>query len=150
VVLGFVNDDPRHAVMLGMLNSSAKPAVLQPKDTNHEKGFVTREKLKLWFNDEKKIIEISTQGGNSILLDEDQKQISIKDQNGNEITMSKDGIVIKSVKDITLDGASGKIGISGKELEASGSTTAKVKGSSSAEISSGGSTTVKGSTVMIN
>lgn len=150
VVLGFINDDPRHAVMLGMVNSSAKPAVLQPKDTNHEKGFVTREKMKLWFNDEKKIIEISTPGGNSLQMDEDQKQISIKDQNGNEITMSKDGIVIKSVKDITLDGASGKIGISGKELEASGSTTAKVKGSSSAEFSSGGSTTVKGSTVAIN
>ncbi len=150
VVLGFVNDDPRHAVMLGMLNSSAKPAVLQAKDTNHEKGFVTREKMKVWFNDEKKIIEISTPGGNSIQLDEDQKQISIKDQNGNEITMSKDGIVIKSVKDITLDGASGKIGLSGKEFEASGSTTATVKGSSSAEISSSGSTTVKGSSVAIN
>ena len=150
VVLGFINDDPRHAVMLGMLNSSAKPAVLQAKDTNHEKGFVTREKMKIWFNDEKKIIEIATPGGNSLQLDEDQKQISIKDQNGNEITMSKDGIVIKSVKDITLDGASGKIGISGKELEASGSTTAKVKGSSSAEISSSGTTTVKGSSVMIN
>lgn len=150
VILGFINDDPRHAVMLGMLNSSAKPAVLAAKDTNYEKGFVTKKKMKLWFNDEKKIIEIATPGGNSIQLDEDKKQISIKDQNGNEITMSKDGITIKSVKDITLDGASGKIGINGKELEASGSTTAKVKGNSSAEISSGGSTTVKGSSVMIN
>ena len=150
VITGFVNDDPRHAVILGMLNSSAKPAVLQPKDTNHEKGFVTREKMKVWFNDEKKIIEISTPGGNKLMLDEDQKQISIKDQNGNEFTMSKDGIVIKSVKDITLDAASGKAGISAKEFEASATTTATLKGSSSAEISSGGSTTVKGSTVMIN
>lgn len=150
VVLGFINDDPRHAVLLGMLNSSSKPAVLQAKDTNHEKGIVTREKLKLWFNDEKKIIEIATPGGNTIQLDEDKKKIAIKDQNGNEITMSEDGITIKSIKDLTLDAASGKITISGKELEASGSTTAKVKGSSSAEISSGGSMTVKGSSVMIN
>ncbi|GEO11932.1 type VI secretion system tip protein VgrG [Segetibacter aerophilus] len=150
VVLGFINDDPRHAVILGMLNSSAKPAVIQAKDTNHEKGFVTREKMTIWFNDEKKTIEISTPAGNSIKLDEDGKQIALKDQHGNEITMSKDGITIKSIKDLTLDAASGKIGISGKELEASGSTTAKVKGSSSAEISSSGSTTVKGSSVMIN
>lgn len=150
VVLGFINDDPRHAVLLGMLNSSSKPAVLQAKDTNHEKGFVTREKLKLWFNDEKKIIEITTPAGNSIKLDEDKKKIAIKDQNGNEITMSEDGITIKSIKDMTLDAASGKITISGKELDASGSTTAKIKGSSSAEISSGGATTVKGSSVMIN
>jgi Rhs element Vgr protein len=150
VVLGFINDDPRHAVLLGMVNSSSKPAVIQAKDTNHEKGFVTRGKLKVWFNDEKKVIEISTPGGNSIQLDEDNKKVAIKDQNGNEITMSDAGITIKSSKDLTLDAASGKISISGKELEASGSTTAKVKGNSSAEISSGGSTTVKGSTVMIN
>lgn len=150
VITGFINDDPRYAVILGMLNSSAKPAVLQPKDTNYEKGFVTKKKMKLWFNDEKIIIEIATPNGNSIQLDEDQKQISIKDQNGNEFTMSKDGITIKSVKDITLDAASGKAGISAKEFEATGSTTATVKGNSSAEISSGGSTTVKGSTVMIN
>jgi len=150
VVLGFINDDPRHAVILGMLNSSAKPAVLQPKDTNHEKGFVTREKMKIWFNDEKKIIEIATPSGNTISLDEDQKAIAIKDQNGNEITMNEDGITIKSIKDFTLEAATGKIGISGKEVEASGSTTAKIKGNSSAEISSSGSTTVKGSAVMIN
>jgi uncharacterized protein involved in type VI secretion and phage assembly len=136
--------------LLGMLNSSSKPAVLQAKDTNHEKGFVTREKMKLWFNDEKKIIEIATPAGNSIQLDEDGKKIAIKDQNGNEITMSKDGITIKSIKDMTLDAASGKITINGKEVEATGSTTAKLKGNSSAEISSSGSTTVKGSTVMIN
>lgn len=150
VILGFINDDPRHAVLLGMLNSSSKPAVLQAKDTNHEKGFITREKLKLWFNDEKKIIEIATPGGNTIQLDEDKKKIAIVDQNGNEMTLSEEGITIKSAKDLTLDAASGKITISGKELEASGSTTTKVKGNSSAEISSGGSTTVKGSTVMIN
>src|ERR1043165_3876903 len=150
VIVGFINNDPRHAVLLGMVNSSAKPAVMPAKDTNHEKGFVTREKMKLWFNDEKKVVEIATPAGNSFTMSEDQKQISLKDQNGNEITLSKDGIVIKSVKDITLDGASGKIGISGKELEAAGTTTATVKGNSSAEISSSGSTTVKGSTVMIN
>ena len=150
VIVGFINDDPRHPVILGMVNSSAKPAVIKAKDTNHEKGFVTREKMKLWFDDEKKVIQLLTPGGNSLELNEDKKSISIKDQNGNEITMSEDGIVIKSVKDITLDGASGKIGISGKEFEASGSTTATVKGSSSAEVSSSGTTTLKGSSVMIN
>lgn len=150
VIVGFINDDPRYPVILGMVNSSAKPAVLKAKDTNHEKGFVTREKMKLWFDDEKKIIQLLTPGGNSLEMDEDQKTVSIKDQNGNEITMSEDGIVIKSVKDITIEGPSGKVGISGKEFEASGSTGATVKGSSSAEVSSSGTTTLKGSSVMIN
>jgi Rhs element Vgr protein len=150
VVLGFINGDPRQAVLLGMLNSSAKPAVLKAKDTNHEKGIVSREKMKVWFNDEKKILEISTPAGYSIKLDEDGKKMSLKDEHGNEITMSKDGIVIKSVKDIKLDAASGKVEVSAKDFEASGSASAKIKGSGSAEISSGGSTTVKGGTVMIN
>jgi len=150
VITGFINDDPRHAVILGMLNSSAKPAVLQPKDTNYERGLVTDKQMKLWFDDDKLTIQISTSDNNIIQLDDKQKQISIKDLNGNEITMSKDGITLKSVKDITLDASSGKAGISAQQFEASGSTTATVKGSSSAEISSSGSTTVKGTTVMIN
>ncbi|MBL7718432.1 MAG: type VI secretion system tip protein VgrG [Flavipsychrobacter sp.] len=150
VVVGFVNNDPRYPVILGMMNSSAKPAVVQAKDTNHEKGFVTREKMKLWFDDEKKIIQLLTPGGNSLQMDEDQKVVSIKDQNGNEITMSEDGIVIKSIKDITIEGPSGTIGISGKEFEAEASTKATVKGSSSVEVSSSGSAALKGASVMIN
>jgi Rhs element Vgr protein len=150
VIVGFINDDPRHAVILGMVNSSAKPAVTKAKDTNHEKGFVTRSKMKVWFDDDKKIMQLETPGGNSISMDEDQKKILIKDQNGNEISMSEDGIVIKSAKDITLDGPSGKISMSGKEFEASSSTSATLKGSSAAEVSSSGTTTLKGSNVMIN
>jgi Rhs element Vgr protein len=149
VILGFINDDPRHPVILGMLNSSSFPAVLTPKNTNHEKGIVTREKLKLWFNDEKKIIEIVTPGGNSVTLDDDAKKIILKDQNSNEITMSADGIVIKSSKDIKLDAASGKVSISANELEAKANSSAKVSGAS-AEVSASGTTTVKGATVQIN
>jgi Rhs element Vgr protein len=149
VILGFINDDPRHPVILGMLNSSGLPAVMTAKNTNHEKGIVTREKLKLWFNDEKKIIEIVTPGGNSVTLDDDGKTIILKDQNSNEITMSADGIVIKSAKDITLDAASGKVGISANELEAKANSSAKVSGAS-AEVSASGTTTVKGSMVQIN
>lgn len=150
VVLGFLNDDPRHPVILGMLNSSKMPAVNQAKDTNHLKGFVTREKMKIWFDDENKILEISTAAGNSIRLDEKDKKIALKDQHGNEFTMSKDGIVIKSIKDIKLDAASGKIGASGNEIESSANSKLKLSGNGSAEMSSGGTTSVKGSMVQIN
>lgn len=150
VILGFLNDDPRHPVILGMLNSSKLPAVTQAKDTNHFKGFVTREKMKIWFDDENKTLEISTDAGNSIRLDEKDKKIALKDQHGNEITMSKDGIVIKSIKDIKLDAASGKIGASGNEIESSANSKLKLSGNGSAEMSSGGTTSVKGSMVQIN
>ena len=39
VLMGFINDDPNDPIILGMLNSSAKPAPLQGSDENHEKGF---------------------------------------------------------------------------------------------------------------
>ena len=42
VVLGFLSDDPRQAVILGMLHSSAKAAPLQGSDDNHEKVFQSR------------------------------------------------------------------------------------------------------------
>ncbi|MCK5087813.1 MAG: type VI secretion system tip protein VgrG, partial [Melioribacteraceae bacterium] len=58
VIIGFVNDDPRDPVVLGMLNSSAKPAPVEAADDNHEKGFVTRSEMKLMFNDDKKSITI--------------------------------------------------------------------------------------------
>src|SRR5262249_8908533 len=47
VIVGFINDDPRQAVVLGMLNSSANPVptdVFPENDDNNIKGFVTRSK----------------------------------------------------------------------------------------------------------
>jgi Rhs element Vgr protein len=35
VIVGFVNEDPRFPIVLGMLNSSALPAPLKAKDNNH-------------------------------------------------------------------------------------------------------------------
>ena len=149
VIVGFINNDPRHAVILGMLNSSKKPAPLQAKDDNHEKGYVSRGKLKVLFNDDKKTISIETPAGNKVLISEEDKAIKMEDQNGNKFTMDKDGIKLESVKDIVLK-AEADVKTDGINIKIKGSAEAKIEGSSSAEISSGGSTTVKGSTVKIN
>src|SRR5207237_789890 len=42
VLVGFMNDDPRQPVILGMLHSSSKKAPLEPEEANNEKGFVSR------------------------------------------------------------------------------------------------------------
>ena len=47
VVVGFLDDDPRRAVILGMLHSSAKAAPLAGSDDNHEKVYQSRSKMKL-------------------------------------------------------------------------------------------------------
>jgi len=142
VVLGFLNDDPRHAVILGMCHSSAKPAPESAKDDNHHKGYVSREKLKLTFDDEKKIIGIETPAGNKIALSEDAKGIVLEDQNGNKIALDDKGITIESVKDLVIK-ASNDAKLSGANVELSAQTAFKASGTSTSELS-GGMTTVKG------
>ena len=145
VVVGFLNDDPRHPVILGMCHSSAKPAPEPGKDDNHHKGYVSRERLKLTFDDEKKVIGLETPAGNSIVLSEDAKGIAIQDQNGNKITLDDKGITIESAKDIQFKAAK-DVKLSGMNAEFSAQTAFKASGTSTAELS-GGMTTVKGSSM---
>ncbi len=147
VVVGFLNDDPRHPVILGMCHSSAKPAPEPAKDDNHHKGYVSREKLKLTFDDEKKIIQMETPGGNKFAMSEDAKGITLEDQNGNKITLDDSGIKIESVKDLIFK-ASKDVKLSGLNTEFSADATFKASGTTSAEMSSS-SMTVKGSATTV-
>lgn len=166
VVLGFLNDDPRQAVILGMLHSSANAAPLQGSDDNHEKVYQSRSKMKLYFNDEKKVMQFETPGGNSIILSEEDKAIKISDQNGNKIEMTQDGITMESSKAITLKAGTevklesgtsfaAKAGTemkieSGTSLGAKGGTELKLEGTAGAELSSSAVTKVKGSLLQLN
>ena len=149
VVVGFIDDDPRHAVVLGMLNSSSLPAHTQAKDTNHIKGYVSREKMKWMFDDEKKIITMETPAGNKVVISEEDKGITLIDQNGNKIVMNDQGIQIESIKDFKLK-ASNDVKVEGSNAEVKASTQMKMKGEASAEFSSGGNTNPKGAIVNIN
>lgn len=150
VVVGFLNNDPRHAIILGMLNSSANPAPFESKDANHEKGFITRSKMKLTFNDEKKTIRLETPKGKVVEINDDADNITFSDQNNNKVQMTSDGISLESTKNITLKTASGKIAIEGNSVEIKASTKCSMNGSASAELVSSGQTVVKGSIVNIN
>lgn len=150
VIVGFINDDPRDAIILGMLNSSKNPAPLTPTKENNEKGFFTRSKMKILFNDDKKILTLHTPAGKEIILDDDdQKKIIIKDENNNKIEMSSDGIIIESCKDIKFK-ASGDIKGEGVNVEMKGSGNFKAEGSGGAKLSSSGTTELKGSIININ
>ena len=147
VIVGFLNDDPRYPVVLGMCHSSAKPAPEAAKDDNHHKGYVSREKLKLSFDDEKKIISMETPAGNKFTMSEDAKGITLEDQNGNKITLDDSGIKIESVKDLILK-ASKDVKLSGTNTEFSAQSAFKATGTSTAEVSSP-STTIKGSATTV-
>jgi len=147
VIVGFLNDDPRYPVILGMCHSSAKPAPEPAKDDNHRKGYVSREKMKFTFDDEKKIITLETPGGNKITISDEDKGIVFEDQNSNKITMNDSGIKIESSKDLILKAAK-DVKIEGMAVELKAQTSFKASGSGSAEVS-GASTTIKGSATTV-
>ena len=132
-----------------MLNSSKNPAALTAADKNDQKGYTSRSGMKMIFDDDKKSIDIETPAGNKVLISEDQKTIQLTDQNGNKITMDKDGIKIESIKDLTLKSPN-EFNASGMNATLKADSQATFKGGSGAEVSSGGSTAVKGSVVQIN
>lgn len=149
VIIGFINDDPNDAVVLGMLNSSTKPAPLTAEDDNNEKGFVTRSAMKMIFNDDKISYTLETPAGKKITLDEDADIIIIEDEHVNILTLNGDGITVESKGDISFK-ATGDVNIEGTNVNLKASAQFKAEGSSGAEVSSGAVTVVKGSQVKIN
>lgn len=149
VIVGFLNDDPRDPVILGMLHSSAKPAPFEASDDNHEKGYLSREGLILKFHDDEKSITIGTPEGNQILLSEDETAVQIDDQNGNQVLLNSDGVTITAEGDLNLT-ASGDVNIEGSNVNAEAQSAFAASGSSGAELTSDGTATIKGSVVMIN
>src|SRR5690606_12711900 len=93
VIVGFINEDPNDAVVLGMLNSSAKPAPIPAEDDNNIKGFVTRSEMKFLFNDDEKSVRLETPAGKVLTLDEKEGVIKLEDEHANVLTMDSSGIV---------------------------------------------------------
>jgi len=119
-------------------------------------NIITKAQLKITFDDAKKIIIIETPSGNSISLNENDKKIEIKDSSGNVVLMNHDGISLHSVRDIRISGqniileAVNKLESRALSIEQTAQTNFSGKGNASAELSSGGITTIKGSLVNIN
>ncbi len=149
VIVGFLNDDPNHGVILGMLHSSANPAPIDAADDNHEKGFVTRSNMKLIFNDDKKSITIETPGGKKVIIDEDAGLIKIEDDHSNTITMDSSGIAIESGSDLSIK-AAGDCNIDATNVKIKANAEFKAEGSAGVEVSTSAIAVIKGSLVQIN
>ena len=149
VVLGFLNNDPRNPVILGMLNSSAKPAPISAENTNHEKGFVSRSGSKIIFNDEDDSITVETPSGHKIVLSDNEGTVLIEDSSSNKIEMSSSGIDMESASDIKIT-ASGDITLEGTNVNVKASAEFKAEGGAGAELSTGAIAKIQGSLVQIN
>ena len=149
VIIGFINEDPNLAVVLGMLNSIATPAPIVASDDNHEKGFVTRSEMKLMFNDDKKSVTIETPAGKIITMDEDKGVITLEDEHKNVITMDDKGISIESKGEISIK-ATKDLKLEGMNINIKASAQLKAEGSAGAELSTSAVAVLKGSIVQIN
>lgn len=165
VLVGFFNNDPRCPVILGNLYSSKLKPPYEVKADNYTKAIVTKTKMKIEFNEEKKIITLVTPGKNKVEINDDKKSITLSDQNKNTITMDKNGITLNSGKDIVLKAkanikldatakasvsAKNDVALEGMNVKATAKIGFTAKGNATAELSASGQTTVKGAMVMIN
>ncbi|MCO7226558.1 type VI secretion system tip protein VgrG [Pleionea sp. CnH1-48] len=165
VILGYLNNDPAHPIILGSVYSSNHKAAYDLTADNFTKALVTKSGHTVEFDDDKQIITIKTPDGNSLIFNDDEKSISLTDVNDNSMVLNSDGITLDSPKDIKISAkgevsvdAVGKISMtSQQDVTVEGlnvSHTANVgftaKGNATAEVSASGQTTIKGAMVMIN
>lgn len=164
VIVGFLNNDPRNPIVLGMVNSSAKPAPLTASNSNNEKGYVSRSGMKLIFNDEDNSIVLSTPAGKNMTISETDGIMKMEDENGNKISMDASSVSIESAADMSLK-ATGNLTIEAVNISLSPSSSFSLSaggaslnaGSGSATLSApsvnlqgSGTTSIKGGIVMIN
>ncbi|WP_448874593.1 type VI secretion system tip protein VgrG [Desulfobulbus propionicus] len=165
VILGYFNNDPCHPVILGSLYSSKRPPPYPIDANNNIKAVVTKSKLKLEFEEEKKMITLITPANNRLIISDTDKSILLQDENNNKVELHPEGILLQSPKDISVS-AQGKISleavqqisikskadinISGLNITQEAQVGVTAKGNATAELSASGQTTIKGAMVMIN
>ncbi len=140
MILGFVHDDPRSPVVLGMLHSSQNPAPFEAASDNNEKGFVSRNGIQLVFHEEQGSLHCGHPKGKRLFCPMKNGNILLEDQHGNRIEMNAKGIALK--KDIKADAQSNCTLSAKQQLKAESKGNAQFKAGAIAEI--------KGSIVNIN
>lgn len=163
VVVGFMNDDPRFAVILGSVYSKKLAPPLVPDDKNDKKAIVTRGKLQIAFDDKDAVLEIRTPK-HSIRLDDKTGEVTIADGNQNTVVLSKSGIAMESAKEVTITArtnvtieakanltlkAGGTAALEGAVVNARASGKLSAQGAL-AELKASGITQVQGAVVKIN
>lgn len=166
VLVDFEGGDAEKPFVVGsMYHGKNKPPQKWPDNKNSFKGIVTKNNLRIEFDDDKKITKIDTPGGNKVVISDDEKSILLSDQNRNTVELKPEGITLDSPKDIkitskakiTIDATSGvdisstsDVKVTGMNIDQSANVSFTAKGNASAELSASGQTTVKGAMVLIN
>jgi Rhs element Vgr protein len=100
VILGFLNDDPRDAIVLGCLHSKGtNESPLPEEEKAIQYGFVTKAGTRLIFDETNKRMTLSVKtdkGDKSITINNKTNGIEMLDENKNSIKMDGSGITIEA------------------------------------------------------
>jgi len=102
VIVGFLNDDPRHAIIMGSVYNPVNKIPISLDKNPKSKGIFTQSNYQLFLDEKEQCITIATSDKNQIIIDEKQQCITLSDSHGNQIEMSKKGIDILSAKDFQI------------------------------------------------
>ncbi len=165
VIVGFFSEYGNDAVILGSLYNTKNKMPGKVEAENYRKGFFTKEKLSIEFNDEEKSISLSIKDGGKVAINDKDKLITIKDVNENTISLTEKSLTIESKGDLIfkaeglisfesgkdIDAKSGKdFKVKGTNIKMTADSVMEVKGGSKAELSASGNAVVKGALVKIN
>ena len=127
VVLGFINDDPRHPVILGSMYRTPKDLSLKLEAENKIKGLVFTNGTGISVDDKDGIVTISTDlkgPAQFILLDQKKGKVIIGNGTDHQITLEESALSIKTSGNLSLkaDGdisieAGGKLTVKGAQVE---------------------------------
>ena len=148
VIIGFINDDPSHPVILGMVHSSAKPTPMQPEESNDKKGYVSRSEIKITIHDGDKSIVIETPGERKFTMDDTAGIIQVEDASGNIMTMDSSGIVLESPKEIMLK-AGTTLSFAAPEITIKADAKISAEAAAGLSLKSNGTTDLEGAMVNI-
>lgn len=107
VIVGFLNSDSRYPVILGSVYSAKHEAPYSHNDSNDIKGFVSRSKLKLTYDESKNSITLETPGGRKFSMDDSAGKITLEDRFQNKLEMSSSGITMSSLTKVDISGLTG-------------------------------------------
>lgn len=107
VLVAFLHGDSRYPIVLGSLYSSKLSSPYKHDNQNNTKGFVSRSKLKLTYDEMKKSIVLETPGGRKTTMDDMGQSVKIEDPFNNFIKMGAGGIEISSTNQIKINGIAG-------------------------------------------
>ncbi len=134
VLVAFGDGDIHDPYIVGSLWNGKQKPPQKNKKKNPIRQIKSRAGHTITLNDKKGKgdVEIKTNAGQQVLVDDKNEKIKLKDKKGNTITMSKDGVAVDAKKKLSLSGKSveikGKKGvkISGQKLSASAKSQAKI------------------------